>query len=1306
MSSHSQEPVSRFEIFDRYDPTHLVYDVAGVEGEHIDLRTLGLSWEATDFVVPGDGGLDITISRSFNRLSHTPSDMGHWYFGVPRLQIPTSPWRAPYDPAISAIGTFQAAWANLDYRLSGFGGICEKAGQLVDTSVVASLSGRNIPGIMFAAPITLYVPGEGSKVLLEKRDSADQFPADAQYVTTDNWYARCLSANTVRRWGGFEVVSPRGLRYRFDFINHLVPGEYGLGTSGGWVEMGISNVSDVHGNRINYRYDTGAGGSNLLTGIEASDGRLVTLEYSPGSTQGVDVQGSPLALISRINIHTDDEVFAIEYDYCDFVDFYLLEIGCTDINLGPDKDLPVLQEVRFPDGDSIAYRYNPSLYSANVQLDWGNFEFLLESVRLPGGGTIDYEYHGGYHPILQRTDSPAPRLARRTTHGRDVTVGEWSYEYSFANHIESITVTGPTRKDAFEFFEGLGTYEFRIARYPGQHAWPDTAPTDYDEVLALPKSHTVLRLGDNKPLYRTDYSHALLPFVGEQHYGGNWLGWPTLVLAQIRPRPVSSMQVFDLATAVQPIEYSRSIPINSFDAYAFPMRVIEQGVDVLADNSSRARTTDLAWHHDTDGWFIGLPQSRQVADYRIDWDYYSGNGLLRSLNDGGVQTGFSYDASGNLVAESWLRNGLTHTRELSDYYRGVPQAESYPVDPESGRIQTVMRSVDDLGRVLWMEDGSGNRSSFAYDFMGRIVRVERPDTASVDISYQFNESGHLKKIVIDQASRRRILEVDGFGRFTLLRDYADASQTEAPRAQRWEYDSTGRTKFKSYPFGWSASADPAGIAFNYDEIDRVTRETTTANDQFRSFCYSWECNNGDYASTVGTLLNGFVLTDEEGYQTGFELAALGNPDAGSVVRVVEQLSRDASSVGPLFRATSMYRDSNDNVVALRQGGWSEPGWVREFVYDNRRLVEEWHPETGRTVHGYDERNNLISSRVGNEPAVHFAYDGMNRMILTDYIGEDQDVHYGYNSSGLADNVQTTNSQWQYSYDGAGRLTGESLTLHGKFFPFQYDYDQYGNLTSTAYPSGSVVDYAPDALGNPTRAGEVVSSAVYRDDGSLQRLVYSNGIKAEYRRNSRLMPRERLFESPGGSMLAGHRYTYNGTDNLLRIMNRVDDSDIARMKYDGAGRMVFADSIFGSGSVAYDATDNILSNSAGGVDLDYHYDSQNRLSSVVADNYHQLDFAYDALGNTLRKGERHYLYNEASRLMGIAELPDLNYSYDGNGRRIEVADRDGSTFSIFNKAGQLAHIDSCEKGGQISDFVYLADELVGRIDTACVQGCHP
>lgn len=1306
-TADAQQDISRFEIFDRYDPTHTAHEVGGIAGEHIDLRTLGLSWEVEDYVIPGNGGLDMVISRSFNRLSHTPSDMGHWYFGVPRLQIPTSPWRGPYDPASATMDTFTAAWNNL-YARMGFGttNLCANAGNLIDEYVVGSLNGQTKAGILFAAPLMLHIPGEGSKLLLEKAASADHFPFTAQYVTTDNWIARCLAASADRLWGGFEVVSPKGVTYTFDFIQYMVPGEYALGSAGGWIEMGISSIEDVHGNRIDYQYDLGAGGTDLLTRIEASDGRLVTLEYYPGSILGVDVKGSPLSLISKVNVHADGEVHTIQYDYCDFADFYILEIGCRPINLGPGEDLPVLHQVTFPGGERTQYRYNPDMYSVNIQLAWGNFEFLLESVRLPSGGTVSYEYANGYHPVLQNTNSPAPRLSRRRTSGRDVPPAEWRYDYEFSNHIESSTVTGPgARQDVYEFYEGLGTYEFRIAKYPGQHGWPDTAPTDYDEIMGQLKSHSVRRSSDGTLFRETRYDYALLPFIGRQYYSGNWLGWPTLVLAQIRPIPLSRTEVIDWHTSTEPLQYARYTNAAEFDEYAFPLTVHEQGIDVLAPEHLREERRDYEWRHDTFYWIIGLPSVQSSDGYEVRRTYRS-RGLVKSLSDGGVLTNYEYDSTGNLRAETWTNEGLSYRATYDDYHRGKPQFESYPVTPSTGVMQTIARSVNDLGQIVWAEDGLGHRTVYERDFLGRPVSVTEPATAAIAIEYQKNDSGDVAEIVTTQGNRQRVVSIDGFGRGILLRDYADITDSDAARALTWLYDENGRTAFKSYPFAWSSSANPDGTHFAYDELGRPVSETNSVTGRSIEFCYSWRCNSGDYFQAVGHLYNGFVRTDEEGYQAGFEYAAVGQPRFDQLARVIEQITGPAGAGAASFRHTSMRIDANGNIQSVEQGEVGGDAWIREFVYAHPRLLEEHHPETGVTLHEYDDRGNRVSTTVGAGPAIRFSYDGLGRMTSVDYAGDKDDIYYQYDAAGRLQTIENAATRWAYQYDEADRLVSEAIVLPDTTAEFTYSYDALGNLQTLTYPSGTAVDYDPDGFGRPRRAGEVVQSAEYWPNNAIRAIQYGNGVSASFRQNRRQMPRERLFVGMDQSLLSGQLYSYDNVGNMLRITDQRDTGQDAAMKYDGLSRLVSVTNMFGRGDVGYDATDNILTSTIDGRDLEYSYDSMNRLESVLASQTYRVEVEHDAAGNVTGSDTFRFIYNAAAQLTGVSQLPDLSYTYDGNGRRTISEDTDGVAYSVYNKEGKLAYVNSCDKGGEISEFVYLGVELVGRMDSACTQGCHP
>jgi YD repeat-containing protein len=820
------------------------------------------------------------------------------------------------------------------------------------------------------------------------------------------------------------------------------------------------------------------------------------------------------------------------------------------------------------------------------------------------------------------------------------------------------------------------------------------------------KTHSISLNTDGTPLRVTNYDYALLPFIGRQYYSGNWLGWPTLVLAQIRPMPASRTDVYDLYTSTDTQYYSTYTEPTEFDEYGFPLVLHIQGVDVLSVDQARYQRVDFEWLHDLSGWFIGLPARRASEGYQVQRAYEPGNGLLSTLIDGGVRTDYEYDVLGNLRAEIWTRDGAPHRKTYSDYHRGRPQFEVSPVDPSAGLTQSVARSINDLGQIVWSEDAAGNRTVYETDFVGRITSVSAPATAPVSIEYGLNSSGDLAEIVMRQNNRQRIVMTDGFGRATLLKDYADINSSLAPRALSWLYDANGRIAFQSYPFSWSASVVPHGIGFSYDALGRITAEINSATELSVDYCYSWRCNTGDYSIAAGKLFNGFVRTDEEGYQAGFEYAAVGRPGTEAITRVIEQIADQATPNEPLFRQTSMQVDAHGNITSVAQGGLNDDLFVRQFIYAHPRLIEERHPESGVTLHEYDERGNRISTVVADRPAIRFRYDGLNRLTAVDYPGADDDIYYAYDSAGRLESLENPVTRWTYEYDAADRLIAESILLPDKTAEFSYQYDQLGNLQMQVYPTGRVVDYDPDGFGRPRRAGDVVQNAEYWPNNAVRSIVYGNGVSALFRQNARQMPRERKFSSTDQTLLQGFLYTYDGRGNMLRITDHFSNGYSSSMKYDGLSRLVAATDIFGSGEVSYDATDDILHSTLNGRDLQYSYDSENRLESLLASESYQIAVEHDEVGNIIATDQFDYVYNPASQLIGVAQLPDLRYGYDGNGRRTISEDSDGRSYSVYNKAGVLSYVDGCDKGGQISEFVYLGAELVGRMDTECAQGCHP
>jgi hypothetical protein len=103
-----------------------------------------------------------------------------------------------------------------------------------------------------------------------------------------------------------------------------------------------------------------------------------------------------------------------------------------------------------------------------------------------------------------------------------------------------------------------------------------------------------------------------------------------------------------------------------------------------------------------------------------------------------------------------------------------------------------------------------------------------------------------------------------------------------------------------------------------------------------------------------------------------------------------------------------------------------------------------------------------------------------------------------------------------------------------------------------YPSGRVVDYAPDALGRPTQAYPFVTNVSYFPDGNLHKIDYANGVSTTYTRTSRNWINTIQVGAAGS--LSSLDYDYDNVGNISDIRN-LNTSQLTRtMTYDDLNRL--------------------------------------------------------------------------------------------------------------------------------------------------------
>ncbi|MFT3764627.1 MAG: hypothetical protein QM820_03780 [Minicystis sp.] len=250
------------------------------------------------------------------------------------------------------------------------------------------------------------------------------------------------------------------------------------------------------------------------------------------------------------------------------------------------------------------------------------------------------------------------------------------------------------------------------------------------------------------------------------------------------------------------------------------------------------------------------------------------------------------------------------------------------------------------------------------------------------------------------------------------------------------------------------------------------------------------------------------------YDAGNRATACTDTKGGTLKSAYDANGNLVTSVDALGHATTQAYDGRDRNVALtdRLGG------ITRWAYDaNDNLVALTDAEARATVYLYDARNRMIEETYPDGGVRRFSHDAAGRMIervdqamdVTAYLHDRANrlvtVAYpdGLNDTlaydGASRLISATSARYDNtvtrSYDGAGRLSAETLTLAAGSFTTGFGYDAANRKTSITYPNGSVVGQTftdRDQLAIITQDGAPVASRAYDPGGRLVATTYGNG----------------------------------------------------------------------------------------------------------------------------------------------------------------------------------------------------------------------
>lgn len=724
-----------------------------------------------------------------------------------------------------------------------------------------------------------------------------------------------------------------------------------------------------------------------------------------------------------------------------------------------------------------------------------------------------------------------------------------------------------------------------------------------------------------------------------------------------------------------------------------------------APHAWAATTVETLTYYDNEvSWILGQVAARAVDGIVSDQAAFDPvtSRPMQIWRFGKPSQALGYHADGTIAS---VRDGNGNTTLLSSWKRGIPQLINFP----DGTTQSAL--VDDRGWISQVTDQNGFATGYRYDAMGRLAGIDYPGSDTTvwnGMNQSFTQvagdeygiaPGHWRRTTTT-GSHVSLAYYDALWRPLITAEH-DANDSSTVRFVGYEYDNDGRKVFSSYPA--AVANHDRGIWTLYDVLGRAT--SVTQNSELGDLSTSTQYLRD--ASGVFTLVR-----NPRGAETRTWYRMLDTPAFDSPTRIVQPeggitaITRDAFG-----KPLSITRSSADGALQV----------ARTYSYSSsQELCRTVEPETGATLAGYDGAGNVAWSAGGlagstscepdgTSPTVAArritrSYDTRNRLLTLSFPDSNGDQSWSYTPDGKVSQITTQNDGGSsqvvntYAYNKRRLLTAESIVQTG--MPAQavgYTYDANASVASVQYPSGLSVEYAPNALGQPTRAGTFATGVTYFPNGGMSRFVYGNGIVHTLQQNARQLP-----SSASDAGIVSQSYSFDSAGNVAQITDGLNAARTRSMTYDAQDRLTSATSpAFGGNgliSYSYDALDNIRTAVLGGIrDHIYWYDASNRLSNIInSSGATVMGFAFDTQGNLSNKNGQGFQFDYGNRLRSA--VGKETYRYDGNGRRVLSTADTGAIASFYGNDGVLRRQDNDRTTSSI-EYVYLNGSLVAKTTTS-------
>jgi RHS repeat-associated protein len=461
---------------------------------------------------------------------------------------------------------------------------------------------------------------------------------------------------------------------------------------------------------------------------------------------------------------------------------------------------------------------------------------------------------------------------------------------------------------------------------------------------------------------------------------------------------------------------------------------------------------------------------------------------------------------------------------------------------------------------------------------------------------------------------------------------------------------TGQTTTYTYNSNYRVASIADGLghttSFQYNDRGLVTK-ATYAEGSFKTFVYD----------NLGNLLQ---ATNELGNSAWYSY---------------DSLNRMISTTDPLSRKTSFSFDPNTPsngspiLVTFPSGRQMAATYQAAFAYQVSSITQAYGtPAASTSSQAFDILGNVTSATPPTGNPITFQYDSRNRKTRT---------------TDPAGNITT------FAYDRLGNL----LTQTNSNGTTTNTYDTLNRLLKTVFPPSN-----PTAYPDP-----VTVSYTYDAEGSVK--TYTDPNSNSYQYVYDLDQRQIKYTYPDTS---SQQMTYDAASNLQTLTTR--DGRIKTLSYDSRSRCTgytWNDSVTPSANTSYDAASRPVSTANINGTTSYAYDAANELitdtqnvsglgSKIVRYGYSQnaeiATMTYP--DGTVIGYQRNALGNVTDILLGgIDGTPIAHYDYDLSGNRTIKNLANGVNSALaYDPAQRLTSIIDTVGGSTLQGFNYGYDGL--------------